>query len=216
MAKCTKCGKRKAKRPCPAQGIILCSLCCGRLREKKIDCPSACSFLDRHKAYQEKREFEQRNSSVPFPLSPEEDILADERMAWLALHAEVTFMTAAEKDSSLTDKDVQAALDYALSQIEKRRAIILTSQRDTGPSNEIGEAIIRSLNQCRYEKKIILPDDHLAYSDEEQVKCLERIKLSLLHISKDRPSGRRYIDTVRERFAQIRSLAQADPFLSLK
>lgn len=209
MAKCPKCGKRKAKRACPALEISICSLCCGRLREREIDCPAVCPFLEKHKIYQEKREHEHMASSAASALFPQEDILHDERMAWLAFHIEAPLKTAAEKSPSFADRDALAALEYARSKIEKRKTIFLLDERESWPSNIIGERIIQSMDQCRYEKKIILPDDHLAYSDDEKIKCLERIKLSVLHFAREKPGGRRYLGTILERFAKIKDLSRS-------
>ena len=216
MAKCPKCGKRKAKRSCSALGVSLCSLCCGRLREKEIDCSPECPFLEKHKSYQKKRETEQKTASLPFPLSPQEDILHDEKMAWLALHIEAPLQAAAERDTSFSDRDALSALEYAQEKTEKGRGIFLIDGSYTVPSNEIGEMILQSMNQCRHEKMIILPDDHLAYGDEEKIKCLERIKLSVRYFAQDKLGGRRYIETLLERFAQIRDLSRTNPTVSLK
>lgn len=60
---CPICGKRPAKRFCPAKGEKICAVCCGREREVTIDCPPDCSYLVTAHRY----EAEHRK-----PLSPEE------------------------------------------------------------------------------------------------------------------------------------------------
>jgi hypothetical protein len=42
---CPICGKRPAKRYCPAKGEKICAICCGEQREITIDCPADCSYL---------------------------------------------------------------------------------------------------------------------------------------------------------------------------
>ncbi len=42
---CNFCGNRKANRFCPALTRLICSRCCGRNRQKSIDCPDNCNFL---------------------------------------------------------------------------------------------------------------------------------------------------------------------------
>jgi hypothetical protein len=42
---CAICGKRPAKRFCPAKGEKICAICCGEGREVTIDCPVDCSYL---------------------------------------------------------------------------------------------------------------------------------------------------------------------------
>ncbi len=43
--KCALCGRNRAVRFCPAIGKNICSLCCGRSRNRTIDCPDECRFL---------------------------------------------------------------------------------------------------------------------------------------------------------------------------
>jgi hypothetical protein len=60
---CPICGKRPAKRFCPAKGEKICAVCCGTGREVTIDCPPDCSYLIQAHRY----EAEHRR-----PLSPDE------------------------------------------------------------------------------------------------------------------------------------------------
>ena len=119
MTKCSKCNKRKAKRLCIALGENICSLCCGLLREKEIHCPPNCTFLEKHRAYQEKRIVEKRQPVPSKNITPEEDILNDERMAWLAFHIEAALKEYSEKKTSFRDKEAILALEYAKEKIEK-------------------------------------------------------------------------------------------------
>ena len=47
MAKqrCPLCGKRRARRACPALGQQICAVCCGTKRETEISCPPDCTYL---------------------------------------------------------------------------------------------------------------------------------------------------------------------------
>ncbi len=63
---CPICGKRKAKRFCPARGENICSVCCGTEREVSIDCPSDCPYLVASREYDgERRQFDWEK--IPFP-----------------------------------------------------------------------------------------------------------------------------------------------------
>ena len=42
---CPLCGRRKARRTCPALGRQICPLCCGTKRLVEIRCPSDCGYL---------------------------------------------------------------------------------------------------------------------------------------------------------------------------
>lgn len=59
MSACLYCHQRKGKRPCPALGGLICSLCCGEHRLVRITCPSDCAYLDSGSDYQQKRLAEQ-------------------------------------------------------------------------------------------------------------------------------------------------------------
>ena len=45
VSDCAICGKRPAKRFCPAKGEKICAICCGEEREVTIDCPTDCAYL---------------------------------------------------------------------------------------------------------------------------------------------------------------------------
>ncbi len=55
MSKCVYCHSRKGKRPCPALGGLICSLCCGEHRVVRIACPADCEYLEHNSEYQQKR-----------------------------------------------------------------------------------------------------------------------------------------------------------------
>ena len=42
---CPLCGRRKARRACPALGKQICAVCCGTKRLVQIDCPHDCPYL---------------------------------------------------------------------------------------------------------------------------------------------------------------------------
>ncbi len=51
--RCILCGRR-GERACPALGVAICPLCCGRKRRRTVDCPDDCRFLAdaRRQAYE--------------------------------------------------------------------------------------------------------------------------------------------------------------------
>lgn len=208
MTKCSKCYKRKAKRYCIALGENICSLCCGLLREKEIHCPPNCTFLEKHSAYQEKRIIEKRQPIISRRASPKEDILNDERMAWLAFHIEVPLKEYSEKKESFTDKNAILALEYAKEKIEKDKGLLFIPDEKSGPKDEVGEAVYENIEKCRYEKRIILPGETGSYKKEEKIQCLERIILSIKFLAKDNLGGINYIQKLHERFSKINELSR--------
>lgn len=214
MAKCPKCKTRKAKRNCLALGQSICQLCCGRLREKDIPCPPDCPYLAKHRSYQERRSASQRLGSLK-RLRPEQDILRDERMAWLAFHIETPLKLRAEQDHTFTDRDCFGALRYALDKIGRESGRLILPQTGLHPPNETGDAVYRSVEACRYEKKIILPGETTAYTKEEKQQCLERVILSVETMAGDDLDGRTYIDQLMERFSKIKELSIQKKILTL-
>ncbi len=208
MAKCSKCKKRKGKRYCVALGNYLCSLCCGLLREKKIHCPQNCSFLTKHRPYQEKRIIEKKQTSVIKKISSEEDILNDERMAWLAFHIEAPLYEFAKKRESFSDKEALLSLEYAREKIDKGKKLLSSPQEEIKQKNEIGEAIYQRIENCRYEKRIILPGEMGIFKNEEKLKCLERVMLTVRSLAKGNFEGRNYIQQLITRFARIEELSR--------
>ncbi|MFC2163490.1 hypothetical protein ACFLT2_00675 [Acidobacteriota bacterium] len=208
MAKCVKCSKRKAKRHCPALGKAICNLCCGLHRQKEIQCPPTCSFLAKHKPYQDKRTLEKKHSSRPSPPPSGEDILSDERLAWLAFNIEVPIGRMAERDSSMTDGDALFALDYVRSKLEKESSLVIMAENNVTPKNELGEAIFQSVEQCRFEKKIIIPGELQTYKRDEKIKCLDRVIFAAKQFSGDDMGGRGYLQQLIDRFSKISELSR--------
>lgn len=208
MAKCEKCKKRKAKRYCVALGVSLCPLCCGLLREKEIHCPPNCTFLQQHKPYQEKRIIEKKQTSLSPKDLTEEDILNDERMAWLAFHIEMPIKVFAEKKGAFKDRDALLALEYAKDKATEEKGILIMPDEREVPKNEVGEAIYKSIEECRYEKKVIIPGEMDTYTKEEKIKCLDRIILSVKLLAKRNFEGRHYIQHLLDRFAQLKEISR--------
>ena len=55
MTKCPLCGRRRAKRYCPAKAETICSVCCGRKRLVEIDCPADCQYLVEGERYRQEK-----------------------------------------------------------------------------------------------------------------------------------------------------------------
>lgn len=215
MAKCTRCNKRKAKRFCPALGQSICSLCCGQLREKELHCPSDCPYLSKHKSYQEKRIIERKHTPHPRQTFEEEDILKDERMAWLAFHIEAPLKEYAEKNPSLNDKDALLALEYVRSKTEKDKGHILMLNDNLKPQEDLGEAVYQMIEQCKYEGRVIIPGKSQTYSKEEKLKVLDRIILTAKYSARGNLEGRSYLQAVKERFSKIQDMSQQKKVLTI-
>ena len=208
MLLCPKCGIRVAKRSCPALGSRLCNLCCGRLREKELHCPPACPHLALHKSYQERRVLERVPSRSPHSRREEDDVLKDERLAWLVLQLEAPLAQGAERAPSLTDGQILPALEYARSKIDKGKGLLVIPGENRKPSNELGEAIFAASEGARWEAPVLLTTGLESYSREEKLRCLDRIILSVRMAAKGNPDARTYLNDLIDRFIRIRGLSQ--------
>ena len=206
MLLCPKCGIRVAKRSCPALGSRLCNLCCGRLREKELHCPPVCPHLSRHKPYQERRVLERVPSRFPSKRSAEDDVLKDERLAWLVIQLEAPLAQIAERAPSLTDGQILPALEFARDKIDKGKGLLVIPGASRKPANELGEAVFAASEGARWEAPILLTTGLESYSREEKLRCLDRIILSVRLAAKGNPDGRTYLLDLAGRFARLRNL----------
>jgi hypothetical protein len=188
-------------------GESICSLCCGIHRQKQIHCPPTCSFLAKHRPYQDKRILEKKHPTRPFTPPSGEDILSDERLAWLAFNIEVPIGQMAGKDPSMTDGDALLALDYVRDKLEKE-SILIMAEKSIMPKNDLGEAVFQSIEQCRYEKKIIVLGELQTYKKDEKMKCLDRVILAAKQFSEGNTEGRGYLQQIIDRFSKISELSR--------
>jgi hypothetical protein len=212
MKKCPQCNSRKAKRFCPALDESICSLCCGQLREKEVHCPSACPFLSKHKTYQEKRIIEKKQISHRPPVLEEEDLLKDERMAWLAFHIETPVSEYAKRTPSLNDREVLLALEYLKEKIQKGSGLVLMPGQTLKPQNDLGEAMYQMIERCRFEGRIILAGEPQVYSQQDKLKVLDRIIGAVKHLARGNLEGRTYVQAVIERFDKMKDMSRQKRF----
>ena len=205
MILCAKCKIRVAKRSCPALGSSLCNLCCGLLREKELHCPAACPFLGRHKPYQEKKILEKKAPAPSRNSFAEDEILRDERLAWLVFHLEAPFQVYAERSPSPTDKDVILALEYARGKIEKGKSLLILPGESLKPRNALGEAVYQASENTRWEAPVILASGIETYKKDEKLRCLDWVIRTVKYFAQDNPGGKTYLTNLAERFARIKS-----------
>ncbi len=108
MAKCWFCKTTKGKRYCSPIDNLLCPVCCGEKRLKKIDCNEDCRYLE-GVAFQKKRDQEKEFSTLleSVPHGQHNDILNETGVALIAGEIE-TFVWEKYvlENINLTDKTV--------------------------------------------------------------------------------------------------------------
>jgi hypothetical protein len=208
MMNCSHCRRRKAKRRCLALGSDLCPLCCGLLREKELHCPPGCRFLVQHKPYQEDKII--RRKRTPAPAKEPQD----ERLNWLALTIEACLHDYAGRYTAFRDRDAVLALEYARDKTEKGRSRLLLTQEESRVKNEAGEAILTSLDEARFEKKIILPQDVARYSTDEKLKSLENVILRVKYATRSGLDGRAYLQDLARRMDRLKEFSDRKKVVS--
>jgi hypothetical protein len=216
MAKCSRCHQKKAKRLCPALGSPLCSLCCGTLREKEIHCTSNCTFLAQHKPYQEKRIIEKSPAFSPKGDFPHEDLLKDERMQWLIFQIEAVLKEWGENQKPFTDKDAILALEYAKEKTERGKSLLILPGEEKKPQNAAGEAVYQNVENCRYQKSIILEGGTEAFKKSEKIVCLDHVIETIKYLAQGHFEGRTYIHQLLERFSKIRELSRQKKIITVR
>ena len=204
MAKCARCRQRKAKRACPALGNDLCPACCGAARDKEVRCPPHCPHREQHKPYQDRRLLEKKPEAARSGASPAEDILRDERLAWLALHADAPLAEIAARTAAFRDADALAALEYAREKLQKGSGRLIVPGVARKPENEAGEAVLHALEACRFERSVILAGGTEGYTTEDQARVLERLILAARSFAREEPGGRAYLDRISAQFDRMR------------
>jgi hypothetical protein len=203
MAKCSHCRRRKAKRTCPARRVGLCPLCCGQLRNRGVVCPPGCRHLAEHGPYQEQRLLE-RKAEIPAGTRPgREDPLEDERLAWLAVQSEAPLRDLALRKPEFSDGDVILALEYAKEKLKKGQGLIVIPGAERPATNDAGEAVFQSLDECRFERSVVLTAGSSGYTTEEKVRVLDRLILAAKTAAGGDFKGRAYVDRIAASFAEM-------------
>ncbi len=111
MAKCMVCKMKKGKRNCPALGGTICAQCCGSNKEKEIDCPTDCFFLEKSKKYFSDRQDSQKITD--FDREMESIIGNEDPYVDVLQNIEAIISKICTKQGNC-DKDVEVALEYLM------------------------------------------------------------------------------------------------------
>jgi len=208
MALCHNCGKRKAKRACPALGSDLCSLCCGTLRERKLHCPASCRVLSEHKPYQEKRTLERR------AVTAGRERRLDERLSWLVLTVEAALRELALRLPGFTDREADLAVAYAREKVERPQSVLIIPGEARRPQNEAGEVILKALEECRFRRPGLIATAAEAYGGEDRLYVLDLVAAAIKNASRGAAEGRAYLDALAARFEEARRDSRAKKILT--
>src|SRR5690242_16953665 len=105
---CKICGRRRARRSCPAVHGDICSICCGTEREVSLACPLECEYLREAHRHEKPVPIADGQLSYPDIVVTEEFIRSHEELLLFCIYAMVQ---AALRTQGAIDADVIAALE---------------------------------------------------------------------------------------------------------
>ena len=132
----------------------------------------------------------------------------------MALNTEVPVREYADRNPGFTDRDAILALEYAKDKVEKNRTRLLLPQKEGRVKNELGETILQSLEQCRFQRKIILLQDVERYSSEERLKCLDSIIRGIKYVTRGSLAGRMYLQDLARRLDRLKEFSDQNKIIT--
>ena len=208
MDLCRHCGKRKAKRSCPALGSDLCSLCCGTLRERELHCPPSCRYLTEHKPYQEKRILERRVERAGG------ERRLDERLSWLVFTVEASLRELAQRLPEFTDRDAALAVAYAREKFERPKSILVIPGDTRRPQNEAGEVLVQAVEDCRFRPGGLIAAGSATYARDDRLTALDFVARAIRTTPGNTTPGRVYLESLAARFEEAQKASRDKKILT--
>jgi hypothetical protein len=191
---CKICGKRRARRACPAVHGDICTICCGTEREVSLSCPLECEYLQ--EAHRRERPIpisDKQLSNSDVPVS-EEFLQTHEELVLFCIYS---LVQAAVRTAGALDTDVLAALEAL---IQTHRTLESGLVYETRAENTVAAAVQRSFaaSLADYQK---LRSEREAFSPVRNSEIL-KVLLFLHRLGQQnlngRPRGRMYLDLLRQ------------------
>ncbi|HSU30160.1 MAG TPA: hypothetical protein VLJ11_02895 [Bryobacteraceae bacterium] len=191
---CKICGRRRARRACPAVDGEICPICCGENREVTLSCPLDCPYLREAHAREKPIPIDERQMGNPDIVVLEEFIHKHHEMLMFLVFS---LYQAAIRTPGAVDSDVLAALDAA---IQTHRTLESGLVYEHTAENAVAAAIQRMFSasladyqKVREEREALAP---LRNSDIlSALVFIQRVGLKNLN---GKPKGRMYIDLLRQ------------------
>lgn len=139
---CTLCGRRKARRACPALGRGICAVCCGTKRLVEIRCPDTCVHLAsarQHPPAAEQRQ-QARDTAVLIPVL--RDLTSRQQEALFMLFSMILKEDLADPLQPLRDEDVaEASSALAATYETAARGVIYEHRPQSLPAQRLMAAV---------------------------------------------------------------------------
>ena len=190
---CKICGKRRARRSCPAVEGDICALCCGTEREVTLSCPLECEYLkEAHRREKPVTLSQDKLANADINVT-EEFIRSHEEFLLFCMYS---LLHAALRAPGAVDSDVIQALEAL---IQTQRTLQSGLVYETRPENTIAAAIQRSFSQSLvdYEKARQEREGLSAFRTSDLLSVLVFLHRLGQQNQNGRPRGRMYLDLLR-------------------
>ena len=190
---CKLCGKRRARRHCPAVHGDICTICCGTEREVSLSCPLECEFLQEAHRREKPIPVNEKEVSEPDIRVTEEFIRDHEE---LLLFCMVSLVHAALRTDSATDADALEALEALIKTYRTAEAGLLY---ETRPVNAIAATLQRAFADSIADyQKVRAERESLSFRNAEILGVLVFLRRMGQQNQNGRPRGRMYLDLLRQ------------------
>jgi hypothetical protein len=191
---CKICGKRRAKRTCPAVEGDICTICCGTEREVSLPCPLTCEYLQEAHRREKPVQVRQDQMSYPEVQVSEEFIRTHEELLMFCAYA---LVQAGTRTEGALDTDVMAALEAL---IQTQRTLASGLVYETRPENMVAFGVQRSFSASltEYEKLRSERDPLSPMRGSDILATLVFLHRIGQQNQNGRPRGRMFLDLLRQ------------------
>jgi hypothetical protein len=197
---CKICGRRRARRYCPAVHGEICTICCGTEREVSLLCPLDCEYLQEAHRHEKPIDVAESRFSKLHASVKEEFLHEHERTLLFCAHA---LLDAALNTPGAVDSDVLEALEAL---IQTRQTLASGLVYETRPENRVAAGIQREFNSAldEYETEIAKREAFAAPGNSEILTILAFLHWAGELNRNGRPRGRMFMDALRKMVPEAR------------
>lgn len=190
---CKICGKRRARRACPAVHGDICTVCCGTEREVSLTCPLECVYLQ--DAHQHEKPVAVAADQIPYQdVDVSEEFLHSHEE--LVLFCTYALLQAALRTPGAIDADVITALEAL---IQTYRTLESGLIYETRPENSVAASIQRSFAASLedYQKLRAEREAVAGLRNSEILAALVFLHRLGLQNQNGKPRGRMFLDLMK-------------------
>ena len=191
---CAICGKRRARRACPAVHSDICPICCGTEREVTLSCPLECEYLIEAHRREKLVGVPEKQLSNPDIVVSEDFIRSHEELLLFCIYA---LLQAALRTPGAVDSDVRNALEAL---IQTHRTMESGLYYETKPENSVAAGVQRTFaaSLADYQKTRTQREHMSPVRNAEVLAILVFLHRLAQHNQNGRPRGRMYLDLLRQ------------------